>query len=510
MNATASRCSCQGTTLLTTVGSDGVERSVSMVDRRRLNLGRGILARTDWLRNAPGEPAGLWNLTAALHFRSLWLGDSSPLSHVPAMSGMTASLSGVPGKEDPALAESDSLLLRNTSTVWPQQMASILCMPPRTSFLRRPELVCDGFGGSKYDGKLGKRPRSLAGKSWDAPRAATWASIFWWVQRTVRSPPHVVYNATLDTFKPSPFPSASTGPPTKPLALYGAREVNSASPAEQSLAASLRRRLLYLPTLSGDMRTMQERSNMHLTWRLDKLANKAQKRMSITFDGSAFGLDAPTPPASTQDIGLAILVVLPEAVAIATVALGTRKWRRREAGTLGLLFVAGLVSLSAIISMAVQERAGADWRAATQRSAIGIRLPSDIDERPNADSMFDLVGTEVVHYETFVVVARLGFRPRMLGIIATVVSAAYMGCSAVAAAIAYRSMRAHRDEAATATAAAMAAKAEGEIEAGLLDRNAVIDGDHRISGADTTAYQWWTTIRAAFSAPFARYAREVK
>lgn len=83
------------------------------------------------------------------------------------------------------------------------------------------------------------------------------------------------------------------------------------------MAASIRRRLLYLPTRAGDKTTSREQDSRLVMRHLQSKAGKVMDRMAVAHDKSAFGVDAPPPSAPIQDIGLPILAVLPEAVAIA-------------------------------------------------------------------------------------------------------------------------------------------------------------------------------------------------
>lgn len=517
-NANESSCSCQGTTLVTAFGADGVERSVSLADRRRLSLGRALLARTDWLGAAADGPAGPWNLTARLDFFSLWSTDGGPHPTVPALSRMAATLRGVPGRKDPDLASAGGvMLLDNTSTVWPQQLASVLCMPPATSFLRRPDRVCTGFGPSTYDRPYQARAPTVAGQSTAVADLPMFRGYVQWVispnifGRAAAGDVPLVRNATPATWTASPFPPASSGPSAERLAVYGTREVNKDSATERSLAASIRRRLVYLPTRAGDVTTLREPFNRLVLGRLEQSAEKVLERMSVAHDASAFGVDSPPPPASSQDIGLAILVVLPEAVAIAAATVGTRSWRRREAATLGLLFVSGLVSLSAIISLLLRERAGANWRAATTRTAVGARFPIGIDNRRFADVDTVLTGTEVVLLETFVVVARLGYRPRRLAAITAAISAAYIACSAVAAVVVYRSVRSARAaEAAAAAAATATAAADGGEVMGLVGGSHPTNGGDGDAEADAAAPPGWKGHWAALEADIAQRLRVAK
>ena len=441
-------CSCQGKTIVTTIGVDGVERSVSMLQRRYLSLGRGLLADTSWL----GAAASVWGLTAGLGFSAAWSGTSGePPPSLPqrALRLHWASLRGVPATNDSIFNNSfaDSRpRLTNTTTAWPQLLAAVFCASPATSFVTRAS-VCDGIPPTRYEteprvvgGTVVQRRQPIADSlhaQWDVVTNPEAASEVPSVNNAL------VLNATMATFKESPYPPASSAIENPALTAYGGREINSASATERAVASSTRRRLVYLPVRSGSTGTSDEGTSGLLPPALEKALQADTARLSVAYDRSAFAVDAPSAPAAVQDVVLAGLVVLPEAVALVAAPLTVRSaWRVQELIALGLLFATGVVSLSAIASLAVAERSGAAWRAATVRTCVGARFGVGIDGAKAADLCPQLAGTELALSEAYILIARTGYHPgRLLGL-AIAFSAVYVVCAAAAAVTVIRAKRA--------------------------------------------------------------------
>lgn len=440
-----SGCSCQGTTVLTTVGPDGEERSISMQQHRYLSLGRGLLAQTDWL----GEHRGIWNLTALLQLYSGWDSPDGkrPQLRQPAMARMIASLSGVRGTLIPKDLTGDGFFprLANTTTTWPQLLAGVVCMDPIQSFVR-DRTLCLGMPASKqFFESATLVGRRFFGKGNAFAMTSGWAK--WRVFTLALVTPPI--NATPAIFQRSPYERASMGPAVEPLAAYGLREVHSASPNERAVAASIRRRLLYLPSRRGEFVTSPESSYHLMATRLHDSAQKDIERLSSAYDRSTFDVDEPPEPATAQDVVLAVLVILPEATAMVVALLATRTWGRRECVAVGMIFAVGLASLSALISLAVTERRGADWRVSSERTALGARFPVGIDNTTFADVRSVLTGTELAYAETYLIAARTGYHPTLLLWLAVGFFAAYVVVSAGSAAYI---VRAWRREAAAAAA----------------------------------------------------------
>lgn len=420
-------CSCQGTTVLTTVGPDGQERSISMMQHRYLSLGRGLLAQTDWF----GTHQDLWNLSSLLVLYSGWdtLGGTLPQLRQPAMYKMIASLSGVPGDRIPAEVFNSTFLpkLTNATTTWPQMLAAVVCMEPMGSFVRDRSL-CDGIPSSK----ITYQSSTLAGVRFfgedkEFPMTQGW---FRWVVKARIHSDSPIFNATPALFRSSPYERSSAGPAVEPLAAYGLREVHSSSPNEQAIASSVRRRLLYLPSMRGDTTTSSEALFGRIARRLHTDVDRDIKRLSSAYDRSVFEKDEPQDPATAQDVVLAVLVILPEASALAVALFTTRFWRCRECIAVGLIFAVGLASLSAIISLAITEHRGAAWRASSIRTSVGARFPIGIDNSTLADVVVVLTGTELSYAETFLITARTGYHPTLLLWLAVGFSAAYVVCAA--------------------------------------------------------------------------------
>lgn len=431
-------CSCQGTTVLTTVGPDGEERSISLQQHRYLSLGRGLLAQTDWL----GEHRDLWNLTGLLQFHAGWNHAEDggyPQLRQPAMKQMIASLTGVPGTLIPLERFGSTAFSRlaNTTTTWPQMLATVVCMHPIGSFVRDRSL-CKGVP----DSTTSYKEASIAGQRFFGrgdKQAMEWGWAKWSVLPSLR--PGTLINSTAAIFQPSPFHSASAGPAVEPLAAYGLREVHSASPTERAIAATVRRRLLFLPTRRGTFDTTPEPFSRLTASRLHAGVDKDIERLLSGFDRSVFDVDEPPDPATVQDVVLAVLVILPEASALAVALVSTRTWRRRECIVVGMIFAVGLASLSAPISLAITERRAVAWRVSSVRTALGTRFPVGIDNGTLADMLFSLAGTELAFAETYLIAARTGYHPDLLLWLAVGFSAAYVVCAGASLAYIVRARR---------------------------------------------------------------------
>lgn len=132
---------------------------------------------------------------------------------------------------------------------------------------------------------------------------------------------------------------------------------------------------------------------------------------------------------------MAVTVVVPKVLAL--VAIGTRRapWERRTRVNYAELVLVGLSSLGSLIALAVGERAGAAWRTATIREGLVNAPPAEL-----VSGLFlDLTGALVVRKESSVLLARPGYRPRLVVGATAGMGALLLATSIVVAAVVARS-----------------------------------------------------------------------
>jgi len=429
-------------------GEEVMRRTVSMADADVLTLGRASLADPAWLRSAEGGGAagsaaarlgnGTWRTMAVVKLGTS--SESSGVGHTDA--GDAESYPGLCGQPGTCYFLNEDAT--DVSRRWETGITSVLCRPPVSAFVRH-----------EADQVCGESPASAtpAPPTWVASGVPTTTAV-----ADVAPRPATAYATWFVSPRVPALDEASSLPPCPPLdaiegvsgtattaarpawvAARAEREVNPASPVEAALAAAT--------TTCGLDVAAAEVGSPTLAWPLllrmrpDRLVHFGQveadlRRMSTAFDSSAFDTQRPDEPATTGPALLALIVLVPEAIALVGILMGNPMTRRRELALAGLFFVAGLVSTAGIINLAVVEVQGASWRATTVRDALQVDLGSNVTSWATKSSVVDmgvnnLMGAVVVHTETVVVVARSGYRPRLLTGLAAAFTCAYMVLSAV-------------------------------------------------------------------------------
>lgn len=90
--------------------------------------------------------------------------------------------------------------------------------------------------------------------------------------------------------------------------------------------------------------------------------------LSRNYDPALFAEQPPADPSTTAEVLLAVIVIIPELVAIVVHLIGPRHWRQRDLWVLAFIFGAGLVSLVVIIALAAREAGGR--RVASRGGAV--------------------------------------------------------------------------------------------------------------------------------------------
>ncbi|KAK1866458.1 hypothetical protein I4F81_008976 [Pyropia yezoensis] len=457
--------------------------SVSMEQRGLLSLGRAVLSRTDWLvghggggggdggdggggNGTAGAAASPWALTAFVRMISESVNDDAadwdgvtqwlrarpptyttadrggrPLRRPPPETyrNMSWTLDGVAGTG--GLLQHSATLAGSVHTSWLAAIASVVCLAPAGRFVAHPR-VCDGVpvSAEPYTAAPSSRLSALPLSVWPGRTQVQRAdNVLWSVFNgvtAVDAPPAA--NGSATTYVPH-F-NDSTGLPRSSLspsaggwagALFGPREVRTAAAAEGALAAALRSRRVLLPTLGAGDHTLPEVRGRLLTDRLRSEAAAALQAASVAYDARLFGVPPPAPPADASSVLLAALVVLSEAAALFSGRLVVARHSRREVASLATVWAAGCLSTSAVVWLAVEEVRGDGWRAAARRDALGVRWAATAADAPVADAKQFLAGAELARLEAFVMVARHGYRPRLLVGLAGGAVGAYALASAV-------------------------------------------------------------------------------
>lgn len=407
-------CVISSVPALTYVGTDGVERPVSMKDDALLSLGRGLLAQSGWL----GPAAPSWGLEARVNLFGV-----EPTGKFPHFewnlngSGVRAAGVGeVPPWGPPSATPFFSFL------------ATAFCSDGATFVVDHS--VCEGVYLERSEGPTGPgRRRVIPAMSWDVESQDV----------DVGSAPLRQHQRPMWTAGEERGPLAHTGPLPDALRGRGRRELNAASADEAALAAALFTRSLPLPapvrTRISPTLELREGATV-LSWVDDEELAGDLLSMSTTYRGDAFEGDPPGEPVTTAAVLLGITVVVPEVLALA--AIGTRRspWERRTWVTYAVLVAVGLSSLGSLIALAVAERAGAAWRTATIREGLVVNAPP---AELVSGLFLDLTGALVVREESLILLARPGYRPRLVVGTAAGMGAVLLATSIVVAAIGARS-----------------------------------------------------------------------
>ncbi|KAK1857729.1 hypothetical protein I4F81_000344 [Pyropia yezoensis] len=146
-------------------------------------------------------------------------------------------------------------------------------------------------------------------------------------------------------------------------------------------------------------------------------------RLSHQYDRARWGVEPPGEPATNADITLAIIVSLPEAIALVALVLTNPRWEKRDGLAFLLIWAAGGVSTAGIITLAAEEGGGQRWRAAAERVELSVGL----HKGKKSDFSRNLERMPLYKVVTLFLAARLGYRDRYLRALAIGVGCTYMG-----------------------------------------------------------------------------------
>lgn len=422
--------------ILTVPAKGGGKAAVSVMDSSALTLGYRAFVDPQWLTRRAHSP---------------WKPDALVILFPPVSSEEAAPVSL---KFKALQLNSRTKADGDSSSSWLQSIAYVMCQPPARSFVTNPDRLCAGMqsGGPMIASKVDDKRSTMLSKPAPLRTGLVNGRI---VPSTARSLRQLGVRWDMDPFPNDsqarlpvcePVRDASEAYRPEWLKGVGPREINPASVDEVALARNMTSCRLTSPA----------KVSITLCSRLFSLGTPPQDFGRITheqlqlaqaFNVGAFGVDPPPEPSGVASVLLAIIVVLPEAMAVMAMILDVRRWNRHGIMTLGLVWAAGLVSLSGIIYLASQETTGAAMRAATVRDTLAVELDLEAEvARASAVTDRDLTGLTLLRAETAYVVARTGYRPRMLVGIAAGTSVAYLLLSVAAVAIAVIRTRVTQEE----------------------------------------------------------------
>ncbi|KAK1868813.1 hypothetical protein I4F81_011296 [Pyropia yezoensis] len=416
-------------------------RHVSVDDEDLLALGRATLADPAWLTAGGGANVSSWRLRATLSLRAGSSYDvDGPEAVAAPLGDEEANAYGVD------LGDPTAATVATTSS-WLQSVAYVLCAPPRSSFVvaAADAGLCGPASPRVYP------PSHAPDASVPGQHVAHW-TFDPDAQAGLPGRPGRPVPPDTEPLRPCHFSALRDGYADAPrpltpawLAGRGQREINPAAAGEVALghAISACAHEVDAPDESGDGGPGARLGDGPPPFvRLGHAADIAPSlyapvndelvRLSQQYDQSRWGEHPPAEPATNAAITLAIIVVIPEAMALVALLLTNPRWGRRDWLAFLLIWIAGGVSISGLIALAVDEAAGRRWRGAAERVDVVVPLLAGTPGIPNRR----LDRAPLYKVETLLLAARLGYRDRFLRVLAAAVSAAYMVLSVAVAALA--------------------------------------------------------------------------
>lgn len=224
--------------------------------------------------------------------------------------------------------------------------------------------------------------------------------------------------------------TAYTGPMPAALEYRGPRELNRQSADEAALAAALHQRQLHVPTYpTANLDGVELRTPLSWSaWFQPGPLEADLTSISSAYRAEAFRVPPPEEPVTTAALVLAVTVVLPELVVVAALATRTRPWTRRDFAAALILSAVGLLAVAGLAVQAATEAAGSAWRATATRTEVVAAIPPGPlgNGRTGIPGGLNLSGTVVQEWETLAVVARTGYRPRLVTATAGVVGTLFV------------------------------------------------------------------------------------
>ncbi|GAB0493919.1 hypothetical protein MMPV_005206 [Pyropia vietnamensis] len=362
---------------------DNHTRPVLIGEAALLSLGRALMVDPSWL--GASFPGGI-NVTVLHHmirYNRLLYTDVWPVRH--------------------------NSRITNASSRWLARIESILCLPSSTSFVVDDGL-CHGVEEPQPSGRgvLRAGGHSVADRlgvgRLEYPEAPEIGSL-WRIepaQQAVSAPACSSFDAV--------YENAQLQQPIWLLG-RGSRELHQTGPRAETEVGLARR--LTSCAYNGTRRDLiSSQSYVRDTSALIVDLSQRYRR-------DLFRVDPPADPVSDGAIILAVLVVVPEAVAVILLILQRRSrphrrvhWRCRKMLTLALVLLAGAIALAGVGYLDREEQAGHEWRAASVRTCTRIQV-NTTEQKYVPWRSTDYRGRLSLHSESLIIVARTGYRPHV-------------------------------------------------------------------------------------------------
>lgn len=394
-------------------GLDGLSMGVDMADGGLLSLGRSVWGQPPATRL--GGASGPWPF-GGLYFH---VDADTQDAGRPVFVLQTPSEGYVAGGADLSA-----------------DLERLLCLQPVGSFVRGQADTCLGRPPSLAVNPNAKALWLVNGEAAPTLRARTpRSSRQAGIRVTVRNAaqPWLPPPCTDDVFQ---YHSVDH-PQRRPLWLVGpgARELNQDSPNEVDLARRSSRCSLNLSELTFTVSTRLAREALETDFQA------LLTKWAAVYDRPVFGMEPPREPASNAELIFAVLVVLPEVVALFVLVLDAAAWGRCRVLAFALIALSGLAALVGIASLTATEVAGAAWSAASARDVLAV--PYDpraagryVDARDAANeegrgAPFPFFSSlPAVRMESVIQVVRTGYRVRLVVGVCAAMCAIYAALAA--------------------------------------------------------------------------------
>ncbi|GAB0497708.1 hypothetical protein MMPV_009045 [Pyropia vietnamensis] len=440
--------------LLTYTDGSGVATPVSMADEDLLSLGRAVVVDPTWLDPAGSVPESATAADSWASRAGFTLNARDRMERAKGPPIVTDPL----GPEwnphsmwDPANRSSTARAGREK---WLQAVAHTFCQPPASSFVVTDrDRLCHGNGVERGGGALAvdtphKRAIHTAFWTWDPDH---------WLLHSKGRPDQ----ARSSDLPPCAFSNTArnwsvTDPVVRPawLAGHSSREVNPRSASEVALARSINPCAHPLAAQFDEAAAaLNVKELPRIMWSPDAryaLTRDATRLLAEHYDRSTWGVAPPPDPASASAIILAVIVVLPEAIAIVAMLLSTRRWETRDLTALAIISMGGLLSTVGLVWLTMEEAAGARWRGTSMRDELTAILPG-WDEA--AEVYRSLSGASLVRVQTLFLSSRRGYRVELLAGLTSAVGVAYLALFTAIAIVALRGQRRPRKSSVPASVA---------------------------------------------------------
>lgn len=448
--------------LLTYTDASGVATPISMADEDLLSLGRAAVVDPAWLdpassTNEPAAAADSWAFRAGFTLKATDTVESAGAP--PVVTNPLGPEWNAHSMWDPADRSTTASAGREK---WLQAVAHVICQPPASSFVTADgDRLCrrngvDGGDGDANHGTPYKTVIHSAFWTWDPDH---------WVHHSEGRPDQARFSdLPACAFSNTARNWSVQDPVVRPAWLTGhsSRELNPRSPAEVALARSITP-CAYPLAVQTDETAAQASGTVpslstaevlpRIMWSPDAryaLTREATRALAQRYDRSAWGVAPPPDPASVTVIILAVIVVLPEAIAIIAMLLSTRLWGAREVVALTIISLGGLLSTLGLVSLTIEEAAGARWRGMSVRDELTATLPG-WDQV--ARVYRSLEGAPLVRVQTLYLGARSGYRVQLLAGLTIAVGAVYLALFLAITSVALRGQWRRRKSAVPASLA---------------------------------------------------------